>query len=1214
MYKSGIGDLDDARVVVPAPQSGPVDFSYAVSLKGERTSATNVFPPIDFSYRIWAEGTMTRPAGPYPFGYQVKAYPRKTATFNLSASGDWPAAFSYVVSGELLTGGVADWQIKVNYTDSQGTGGGKADIVWIVDGSGSMGSYQQSIANNATAFTNNLISRGIDFRLGVVAFCDISEPKPSASGDGWTADPTEFGNMVTSVGTDYGDGGTENGLAALNNTISYYTFRPDARIYFIIVTDEAAADFSEALFTSTSDNLINNSVILYGIINPANSRPYDWHNTSGDGDGLIQRTGGLVQDITASDWSATLSNISGDISTHLSGNTRLYTSTLATNQWTRANNSTVRQLVELDLGTGNLPADLYTNTTRYTVESYEVVSADPQAQFKFSTDGVDTVTGLAAETAYVYGQTSAASQPAGSVSAGSIYVESLSLAADSEATKVAVSTQTAAEILAPYVPAGHVVSAYSVVADSGVQASTLPDGTGQVMAWAGSDVTHFTGSWDLAGTVTADQGVKVVAQASAYRPANSFGRPYPGTDASYVLTDTSTEQQVEVFWLDTGVTGSGSGAIAVSTTEEYTSSFTPQSPGSGSIMAGEEQSFSMPNFVDANGTAMPSYPSVLFVLTQTVDSPAYFFFGSKPGNTTATADRITTENRYDTITVKADESYVVEQQRSGYFNGFGRVNGREPMMEDGDGEAPLTVQLPDLGIAGDSVKYYVSVSDSRVRFVFSSGGREYTTNPQDSVMFYSNYRSTITRSLAWSSAEHVYVGRTADSYLSPTITLDPAADPSYTNDVTGLEPVVYSLTPGVEVWIDSYAETGVITLRVGARIRAAMNTGWHPLVHAGYYYFGDREYYLYAENLHQGKTFIPDTNNELEVSPVPQQGAPIIVRDAFGHELTRVAFRDDSGNLTLFNTERLSGSGDTFYLLYDRIDPSSLTVKVNGSTVSASLTGNKLTLSAPVVEADVVEVTYGLFDSYYVDYGGSSARLKFYPPSVAGQYDFVTVEYETSRADPYYGADEVELNPIFTHLPSGFLYITQSGQTPKSLLLNVSPASLPQGRREPVLATARLLDVLDNPIPEEDVVFSLDGVQAATVRTDTTGEAHFSFQSPAVTTVAASALGLYAEEQLERYQAALPDRYYLHLSGPSAVKDSALLSVELYDARWRPVSASVRISYVNDAGVTVNTSVSTDAFGRGSYVYRASGARRVVRVTASYAGSQSMIALYQEGT
>ncbi len=134
-----------------------------------------------------------------------------------------------------------------------------ADIMWIMDESGSMSDDRMRIADNAEAFFDKAVLSGLDFRMGVT---DMNDTGPGGnpgifatrdtvgSLDRWIL-PGESADFIASVndpsGPDVADGGAEHGLtqgrSALirhlpRNAADPQTVRPDAKLVVIYVTDE----------------------------------------------------------------------------------------------------------------------------------------------------------------------------------------------------------------------------------------------------------------------------------------------------------------------------------------------------------------------------------------------------------------------------------------------------------------------------------------------------------------------------------------------------------------------------------------------------------------------------------------------------------------------------------------------------------------------------------------------------------------------------------------------------------------------------------------------------------------------------------------------------------------------------------------------------------------------------------------------------------------
>ncbi len=171
-------------------------------------------------------------------------------------------------TGELITGLVrADFfdviddnrearPIEVFARGSATTSNKQADIVFVIDTTGSMGSYLATMTNKAQAFADTLSASGLDCRLGYVTFGDdirkgtysttaVQQLAP-------TSNITDFKNAVGTLIPYGGDDGAENQIDALdyartpvlgsNPAGSFqldmsFTYRDSAARIFILITD-----------------------------------------------------------------------------------------------------------------------------------------------------------------------------------------------------------------------------------------------------------------------------------------------------------------------------------------------------------------------------------------------------------------------------------------------------------------------------------------------------------------------------------------------------------------------------------------------------------------------------------------------------------------------------------------------------------------------------------------------------------------------------------------------------------------------------------------------------------------------------------------------------------------------------------------------------------------------------------------------------------------
>jgi hypothetical protein len=129
----------------------------------------------------------------------------------------------------------------------------KADILFVVDNSGSMGEEQSLLASNAQSFFGNLSQSNIDYQIAVVT-TDVVAAKDSGNFQGSTKiirpstvnGASVFANTVNGLGTngDANEQGLKAAMLALSDPLISNPqknggfLRPDARLVVIIVSDE----------------------------------------------------------------------------------------------------------------------------------------------------------------------------------------------------------------------------------------------------------------------------------------------------------------------------------------------------------------------------------------------------------------------------------------------------------------------------------------------------------------------------------------------------------------------------------------------------------------------------------------------------------------------------------------------------------------------------------------------------------------------------------------------------------------------------------------------------------------------------------------------------------------------------------------------------------------------------------------------------------------
>jgi Mg-chelatase subunit ChlD len=153
-----------------------------------------------------------------------------------------------------------------NLTKFTEDGANQADIVFVLDVTGSMGDEINDVKLNLVEFTDSLSMRGIDYRLGMVTFLDIIENVYD-----FTSDVQLFQQYVNQQYAHGGGDGPENSLDALDTAIDF-EFRPTAKRIFIWITDAPYHQENSVTNLSAEDvvnELLENAITVYCIGNSA---------------------------------------------------------------------------------------------------------------------------------------------------------------------------------------------------------------------------------------------------------------------------------------------------------------------------------------------------------------------------------------------------------------------------------------------------------------------------------------------------------------------------------------------------------------------------------------------------------------------------------------------------------------------------------------------------------------------------------------------------------------------------------------------------------------------------------------------------------------------------------------------------------------------------------------------------------------------------------
>lgn len=254
-----------------------------------------------------------------------------------------------------------------------------------------------------------------------------------------------------------------------------------------------------------------------------------------------------------------------------------------------------------------------------------------------------------------------------------------------------------------------------------------------------------------------------------------------------------------------------------------------------------------------------------------------------------------------------------------------------------------------------------------------------------------------------------------------------------------------------------------------------------------------------------------DEKDQALISPVPQQGAPIIVKDASGNELTHVTFVDDNGNLSL--TYKDCGCTDgtrEFVLDHINYDPATLEIEVDADLTGVYtklkegddylLCGSVVTFREVYPEDMTVWYSYKIKHSFILDHNfdleQGNALITMHKPILDSERE-IFVTYETDEYTAYYRADEVDMNPMRSVLNEGFIYLTDEYFPTKKLEVRFNPNMLNANGMDMTTIQVFARDKNGNPVVGDKITITVsDGtIVMRTKETDFNGMVSASYKA-----------------------------------------------------------------------------------------------------------------------
>ena len=116
-----------------------------------------------------------------------------------------------------------------------------ADIVFIIDTTGSMDDKINGLLQTCAKFLDELARKRIDWRIAVIAFGDLTVPGDTIQATGFMNNVETVKKVLMSVPRNNGGGNDgESSLEAIDKALSLRNYRKNAIKAFIVITDEPA--------------------------------------------------------------------------------------------------------------------------------------------------------------------------------------------------------------------------------------------------------------------------------------------------------------------------------------------------------------------------------------------------------------------------------------------------------------------------------------------------------------------------------------------------------------------------------------------------------------------------------------------------------------------------------------------------------------------------------------------------------------------------------------------------------------------------------------------------------------------------------------------------------------------------------------------------------------------------------------------------------------
>lgn len=254
-----------------------------------------------------------------------------------------------------------------------------------------------------------------------------------------------------------------------------------------------------------------------------------------------------------------------------------------------------------------------------------------------------------------------------------------------------------------------------------------------------------------------------------------------------------------------------------------------------------------------------------------------------------------------------------------------------------------------------------------------------------------------------------------------------------------------------------------------------------PAIESGYIYQDGTPYYLYADKAQE--VFYNESDFVLE--SVARQGAPLIVTVASSpgyieKQYMQVAFTDEATRTvhSPYNVEYIKASHDNFLAIaYSNVFDLSVVdtytnqpVLNNESYVSNIIETENISGQPQIKSGRIYKVKYRVNNTFFADnqyYNetDNSYRTRISLLSTPDSYYLAQVEYENSIFDSDLIYGPMTLNPLYSALDEGYIYLSNNEYPLHSVSTYISPKEILDNGDQFISVNIFSRDINDNPKP-----------------------------------------------------------------------------------------------------------------------------------------------------